>query len=113
VHNNIENRLGPLVKSARLNQGLTQNQLAEKVGVGLRHIMGIENEGKRPSYELLYHLIRELNISADSIFYPDHYIGDAEFDYLIRLLKRCGRNEIRVVIALAKSLLAASENNEN
>ena len=40
-----ENSFGAIVKAARLKRGLTQETLAEKVGVGLRHIMGIENEG--------------------------------------------------------------------
>jgi transcriptional regulator with XRE-family HTH domain len=108
VHN-IENRLGALVKAARLNRGLTQEQLAEKIGIGLRHIMGIENEAKSPSYEVLYSLIRELNLSADSIFYPETRNEDSKLQYLTRLLGQCSERDIRAVTALTEAFLAAPE----
>ena len=38
--------LGKLIKSARLEAGLTQDNLATRVGVTSRYIMAIENENK-------------------------------------------------------------------
>ena len=81
-----ENNLGAIIKAARLNKGFTQETLAEKVGVGLRHIMAIENEGNYPSYEVLYKLIRELHIPADSIFYPEKLLSDQQAEEIIRML---------------------------
>ena len=105
----IKNNLGSIVKAARLNKGLTQEILAEKVGVGLRHIMGIENEGNFPSYELLYNLIQELNIPADSIFYPEKNFDNKQVEYLTHLLEQCNDKNIRAIIALVESLLDESE----
>ena len=56
----------------------TQEMLAEEVGVGLRHIMAIGNEGSYPSYEVLYKLIRELHIPVDLIFYPEKQANDLQ-----------------------------------
>ena len=54
---NVSIGLGVVIKNARINKQFTQEQLAEKIGIGSRHIMAIENEGKHPSYEVLYNLI--------------------------------------------------------
>jgi transcriptional regulator with XRE-family HTH domain len=109
VHNIEHNRLGTLIKTARTNKGLTQEQLAEKIGIGARHLMGIENEGKSPSFEVLYSLIRELNISADSIFYPESDACDTKLAYLTRLLMHREEQEIDAVTALAEVLLSTLE----
>ena len=53
-----DNHLGLIIKAARQKKGVTQEALAEIAGVGLRHIMGIENEGSYPSYDVLYKIIR-------------------------------------------------------
>ncbi len=45
--------LGKLIKSARLEAGLTQDNLATRVGVTSRYIMAIENENKYPSIQVL------------------------------------------------------------
>lgn len=101
----IEKRLGALVKSARLENEMTQEELAEKIGIGPRYIVGIENEGKLPSFEVLYQLVRVLNLSADAIFYPEMRIENAKYDGLKRLLNRCSDKDIRAITALAKALL--------
>ena len=104
-----ETDLGSIVKRARLNKELKQEDLAEKAGVGLRHIQSIENEGGFPSYEVLYKLIRELNIKADEIFYPELYAGDSELERLIRLLGQCSDRDISLVTALVEKMLGDTE----
>jgi transcriptional regulator with XRE-family HTH domain len=77
-----DNNLGAIIKHARREHNLTQEQLAEKVGIGSRHLMAIENEGKAPSFEVLFNLIRVLEIFPDAIFYPDEKPKDGQFDHL-------------------------------
>ena len=63
--------LGESIKPARIKADITVEDLAAKVGVGERFIYRIENEGKKPSYDILYKLIRELSILPDQIFFPE------------------------------------------
>ena len=100
-----ENSLGTIVKAARLKRGLTQETLAEKVGVGLRHIMGIENEGNYPSYEVLYKLIRELHIPADDIFYPERASGDSLAADITAMLYDCDERSLNVIRATVQAAL--------
>jgi transcriptional regulator with XRE-family HTH domain len=66
--------------------------------------MGIENEGNLPSYEVLYKVIRGLNIPADSIFYPEKEPSNPQLKYLTHLLEQCGDKEIRAVTAMLEIL---------
>jgi transcriptional regulator with XRE-family HTH domain len=65
---NIIDTLGGVVKSARQSKGITQAQLAERLGITLRHLKAIENSGQKPSYDLLVRTVRELDISGDAVF---------------------------------------------
>lgn len=62
--------LGRLIKNARLEAGLTQDNLATQVGVTPRYIMAIENENKYPSIQVLSKIICTLKISADTMAFP-------------------------------------------
>lgn len=70
MHNQPET-LGSILKAAREKSGITIEALAERAEITERYLYRIENEGKKPSFDVLYKLIRELSISADSIFYPE------------------------------------------
>ena len=56
IHN-IPDTLGVTVKSARKNADMTIEELAERIDVTERYLYRIENEGKKPSFEVLYKLV--------------------------------------------------------
>jgi len=64
-------RLGAIIKSVRNAKHLTREQLAATLDISPRHLSAIENENQKPSYELLFRIVRELEICADSIFHPE------------------------------------------
>jgi len=109
----IDYNLGEVVKNARNRNKLKQEQLAEELGVGPRHIMAIENEGKLPSYELLYKMIRILNIPADSIFRPETIEHTLEQEQFITEFLSCDEQEQRVVMAAARSIWRELRNGDN
>ena len=63
MHNQPET-LGSILKAAREKAGITIEALAERAEITERYLYRIENEGKKPSFDVLYKLIRELSISA-------------------------------------------------
>ena len=63
--------MGSILKDARLKANLTQDEVAERIGITTRYLMAIENEGKCPALDVWFRLIRTLHISADSIVYPE------------------------------------------
>jgi transcriptional regulator with XRE-family HTH domain len=104
VHNQPET-LGSILKAAREIAGITIEALAEKAGITERYLYRIENEGKKPSFDVLYKLIRELSISADSIFYPEKPSKDSEVENLLRMLSACDERSLKVVKATVKVLI--------
>ena len=69
--NDKTNRLGGVVKSARRMEQITQSQLAKRLGITVRYLKAIENSGRKPSYDLLVRIIRELDIPSNEVFRPE------------------------------------------
>jgi transcriptional regulator with XRE-family HTH domain len=66
----VNDCLGKIVKCARKSRGLTQSQLAEILGITIRYLKMIENNGQKPSYNLLVCIIKELDIPSEMILLP-------------------------------------------
>ena len=97
--------LGCIIKAARESAGITIEALANKVDITERYLYRNENEGKKPSFDVFYKLIRELSISADSIFYPEKPSKDSEVENLLRMLSACDERSLEVVKATVKALI--------
>lgn len=61
-------RLGRKIQKIRQEKGLTQEKLAEKVGVSTIWIGYIETGYRRPNLKMLYKIARTLNVSVKDIF---------------------------------------------
>jgi DNA-binding XRE family transcriptional regulator len=94
-----------VVKAAREKTDITVAALAEKVDRTERYMYRLEDEGKKPSYDVLFALIRELSIPSDLIFWPEKQTENSERDELIRMIYRCDDRAIAVIKATAKALL--------
>lgn len=97
--------LGEILKTALQRANITMEALANRTGITERYLYRIENEGKKPSYDVLYKLIRELSMSADSIFYPEKPSKDSEIEDLVRMLYNCDERSLRIIQATVKAAL--------
>lgn len=108
MHNHHET-LGEIIKNARAKADITVEALANKVGVSERFIYRIENEGKKPSYDILYKLIRELAIVPDQIFFPEKQEKDSEIENLVRMIYNCDNRSMTIIKATIKAALESQE----
>ncbi len=99
------NELGKILKSARKDADISVAKLASKIGVSKRYLYEIEAGKKKPSFDILYCLIRELHIIPDLIFYPEKSTKQARIENLIRMLSVCDDNELSLVMATVKALV--------
>jgi len=82
--------IGQAIKKARTAKGMTREQLARIVDYDPRHLQAIENEGQKPSLELLIQLVTMFGVSVDEYIFPDNDVKrssvrrrlDAELDKL-------------------------------
>jgi len=99
--------MGEILRDARIEKKLTQNDLALAIGVCKRTIIAIEKNQRNPTFEVLNWLVHELEISADLIFYPDAAPLSIEHDHLNRELSACNKNEQKIVLSTARALIRA------
>lgn len=95
--------MGPLLKNARIKANLTQDEIAERLGVTSRYISAIENEGKCPALELWVRMIRLLNTSADAIVYPEQMAK--QDDPLIRMISMLSDRDRKIIVAAIQAML--------
>lgn len=65
------------LQSARKSKGLTQEQLAKKVGVSQAHISDLERNEERASADLAARLVKALGrrrIREEQILYPERFV---------------------------------------
>ena len=102
---NATDTLGVTMKSARSALGMTQKHLAKRLSVSAEYIILLEKSRKTPSYDLLFRIIRVLNIQPDLIFYPEKPSKDSRIEDLIRMLYNCDERSMKVIRATVKAAL--------
>lgn len=85
--------LGNCIRTARNECNLTQQELADQTGKGLRHIQNIEKGKINPSHEVLFALIKRLGISSDIQFNPDMTEQEKELKHLLGKFAACTEEE--------------------
>lgn len=97
--------MGRIFKTARLSANLTQEALAEKIGVTARYIMALENEGKRPGIDNFLRLVHTLNIPADAIIYPEQNSSESENEQFYRMFQMLNYRDKKIICATIKEML--------
>ena len=59
--------LGHKLKSLRVNQGLSQNAIAKRIGTTQQNISNYENELTEPSLDCLKRIASEFSVSLDEL----------------------------------------------
>ena len=97
--------LGDAVRSIRKSKNLSQEALAEKIGVCKRTIIDIEKNTGNPKFEILCMLVRELNLPLYQVFYPEAIEKNLEVkNMLMQELSDCSEYEMKIILSIVKSL---------
>ena len=70
---NIRKIFGENVKFYRKKEGLSQEQLAEKLEISINHLSIIENGKQFVTYNLLEKMIEVFNVAPSALFYADSF----------------------------------------
>ena len=97
--------LGNTIRQARIDNKLTQEQLAELVQITPTHLKHIESEHRKPSIEVLFALASVLHFSLDALLIPKESREQAKRKNELNLLiSSCTDNELKVLIAALQEL---------
>ena len=101
--------IGAQIRAIRLGKKMTQEQLAEAVGVGVTHISHIETGNIIPSLQVVIAIINALECSADELLCIEIEKARPLLNsWLSELVVDCNTDEVKLitdmVIALKSSL---------
>lgn len=102
--NQLVSALGEAVRSTRKSKNLSQEALAEKIGVCKRTIIDIEKNTGNPKFEILCMLVRELDLPLYQVFYPEMPESLETKNMLIQEVSNCSEYEMKVILSVVRSL---------
>ena len=71
VDHNDKFLIGDILKQERLQRGYTRDQIAERADIGTRYLIAIENDEKKPKFDVLCRLVRAIGLAPGRLFYPE------------------------------------------
>lgn len=98
-------KIGRRIRQHRKENMLSQEQLAEMVGISVTHMSHIETGNTKLSLQVLVDLSQALHITVDALLY-ERNDTIPETERLAEVLQRCSESEIRI---LTDILIAAKE----
>lgn len=96
--------LGNAVRTTRKSKHLSQEALAERIGVCKRTIIDIENYTGNPKFEILCPLVRELDLPLYQVFYPEETVNQELKNMLFKEVNDCSDYEMKVILSVVKNL---------
>ena len=105
--------LGNVVKEARVKSGITQSELASSIEAANRTVLNIENGRGNPKLEVLFPLVRELNIDARLIFNPEMLNEAPWLNRVRRLVDGCSEEEAEALYPAIDAILRALRTKES
>lgn len=103
----FQDPMGKVIRNARIKQGLTQFDVARRLGLDSRTILNIENGKGNPKAEVLYPLIRLLKIDPREIFYPDKRDGNEAYRKMEIFLASCDESELEALLPMCRYFIDA------
>ncbi len=101
----VKDLLGKRIKDLRLSKKLSQQELAEQVGIDQRNLSNIECGNTFPS-KSLSRLASALNIDLQELFDFEHYNADenAMIAYIQKNLESLSSSDLKTIYRLIKSM---------
>lgn len=95
--------IGKRIKIARIKADLTQERLAERIGISPTHLSNIETGTTRVSLSTIISIANALSVTGDDLLCDN--IAKAPFEKdIAALLEDCDEYEIRIVKDMVSSL---------
>lgn len=108
--------IGQKVKQIRVSKGVTQEQLAEAVGVGVTHISHLETGSGTVSLKVFLAIVNYLDCSADEILCKEINAARPIVDnWLAELVADCDSTEVKIIadtVAALKKTLRKNKSSE-
>lgn len=97
--------IGQRIKKFRKVHSLSQESLAEKVGISTTHMSHIETGNTKLSLGVLVKLSSILEVSTDDILFEHPVVNQSTLrDQLINTLESCNTQQLSIILDVIKAL---------
>lgn len=102
---NCIDNLGGVIKNARVKKGISQEQLAEMLGVTPTHVKHMESGRRKPSVEILFAISDKLNMSLDSLLVDECNSKQKIVEEISFKLESCDEKELKIISDIINAFL--------
>ncbi len=97
-------KIGQQIRKIRRAHGLSQEELAEKVGISVPHMSHIETGNTKLSLPVFVDIANALEVRADDLLdSPAETTVSSSLDEIAAVLERCSAQESKVIAEVVKA----------
>lgn len=97
--------IGQRIRKIRKARGLSQEKLAEKVGISTTHMSHIETANTKMSLPTFVEIASALEVRTDELLYDNRPEDrDASISYITELLDSCTIQQVRIIEDIVKAV---------
>lgn len=97
-------KIGQRIRKIRKAHGMSQEELAEKVGISVTHMSHIETGNTKLSLSVFVSLAQALNVKTDELLYDDlNQIRDLNTNEILEMLRSSTSQEICILTDVLKA----------
>ena len=95
--------IGQQIRKARKAHGLSQEQLAEMVGISTTHMSHIETGNTKLSLPVLVDIASALEVRTDDLLERKRYTSGNAAEEIAAVLEGCSAQEAKVIVDIARA----------
>lgn len=106
-------RIGQRVRAFRRAQDLSQEELAEKIGISITHMSHIETGNTKLSLSVFFRLSQALGVGMDDLLREGSSDRSARLLELEEVLAGCDAEQSRIILEVARATRTALRRNRS
>ena len=105
-------KIGQRIRKYRKAHGLSQEQLAERVGISVTHMSHIETGNTKLSLPVLVLLAEVLQVQTDDLLREGFFGRRAAENEVLQMLEQCDEKQLRILTDVLRATKVALEKYE-
>lgn len=101
-------KIGQKIRKFRKVQGLSQEELAEKIGISTTHMSHIETGNTKLSLSVFVDIANALNVQTDDLLNDRETLGTNKANReLSEILEKCTAEQLNIIADVAKTVIVS------
>ena len=106
-------KIGQRIRKYRKANGLSQEQLAGKIGISVTHMSHIETGNTKLSLQVLVDITNALDVRSDDLLTDKVSNREVAFDELNKTLESCTSDQLKIIEDVVKAIKISLEKYTN